>query len=657
MSDISIPGISNNRGMDTSKMVEDLMEVERIPVRRMERQVESYETQRQAWQSLGRQIGRLRDTARTMYGFENPFRDRIGSSSDESVLTATASRQAVEGVETVTVLQTAGRDRFASRPLSQDFRIPSGRYEFSVGDESRSMRFAGGSLREFAAEVNRRMEGVVRATVVPDTSSTNVIIFEGTREGAAAQLSFGQDGVSLMEEIGVMSRPQPDKAISFLRDEPLTLQPGAQEELSLPSPFNIAPGMVLRYEARSINIPREEQEAFDTPPGVAAVDPGSTTFGDITIRNEALGFDIPVPEAPEPPPFVEDNRALSILTTGGARELPPLPETSSFTTVEIAASDLPSSTSGFSMVNRNTNRTLEIRNIEIVDPTTRGGSVPARPLETARNARLEYSGVEIVRESNTVDDLIPGVTLNLRRPSQEPVEVSVEPDRENAKERIIEFVGYYNQVIRDINIYTRNEESLIDQIEYFSDSERETMEERLGIFQGESSLNQLRSRLQTIMMNPYDTGVDGSFGLLSEIGISTNASGAGGGYDASRLRGYLEINETALDDALARDFQSVGRLFGRDSNNDLTVDTGAAVALEQYVTPYVRTGGIIAGRTDGINTRIDQTQNRISRYNERLEDYEQELRTDFGRMEGMMEQMEDTSQALDRLGTQGSQNR
>ena len=74
------------------------------------------------------------------------------------------------------------------------------------------------------------------------------------------------------------------------------------------------------------------------------------------------------------------------------------------------------------------------------------------------------------------------------------------------------------------------------------------------------------------------------------------------------------------------------------------------------MAPYVRTGGIVAGRTDGLDTRIDQTQNRISRYNDRLEDYEQELRNDFGRMEGMMEQLEDNSRALDRLGGPNTQN-
>ncbi|MFP4152218.1 MAG: flagellar filament capping protein FliD [Alkalispirochaeta sp.] len=650
MSDISIPGISNSSGMNTSKMVDDLMEVERIPVRRMESQVETYELQKDVWQSVGRGVARLRDTARRMYGFESPFRERNAISSNESILRATADRRAEEALEEVTVVRVAGRDRFASSPLPRDFDVPSGRYEFSLGDETRSMRFSGGSLRDFAGEINRRLETIVRATVVPDTQDTQVIILEGQKEGAAAQLTFGEDATGLMEQIGVMSRPRPEDSVALLQEQPLLLEPGQEDRITLDQPFAIDPGMILRFEARSRDLPREEWTPPDAPPGPELPEPGSTTLEGITITDELPGFSIPQPEEPEPPPFVEDNRAMAIIGAGREQQLPPLPESSEFRAVEIPASELVSSTEGFVFRNRNTHRELEVRNIEILDPSRRGGSTPANALDTAQDAIVRYSGIEVQRESNEIDDLIPGVTLNLLRASTEPVEIDIQPDRENAKDAIIEFIGYYNQLVRDINIYTRDEPELIEQIEYFSEDERGQMEERLGILQGESSLNQLRSRMQTIMMDPYDTGLDSSYRLLAEIGISTNASGVGGGFDASRLRGYLEINEAVLDDALASDFESVGRLFGRDTDGDLVTDTGLAVALERYITPYAQTGGIIAGRTDGLDTRIDQTEERISRTNRRLEDYEQELRSDFGRMEGMMDQMEESSRALDRLG-------
>jgi flagellar hook-associated protein 2 len=266
VSDISIPGISNNRGMNTSQMVDDLMELERQPVRRMETRVETYGEQQDAWRSMGRTLGQLRDASRRMYGFENPFRDRIASSSDQSVLTASATRQARESIEELTVLQTAGRDRFASRPVDRDFRVTPGRYQFSVGDEERTFRFGGGTLEDFSDAVNERLGSIVRTAVVPDTRETRVFVVEGLQEGSEAILGFGEDAAPLMEEIGVLAPARQDRQVSLLSESPLRLEPGTTDEIRLDSPFPIEPGMVLRFEARTEEIPREPWSPPPVPP-------------------------------------------------------------------------------------------------------------------------------------------------------------------------------------------------------------------------------------------------------------------------------------------------------------------------------------------------------------------------------------------------------
>ena len=633
-------------------MVEDLMRVERQPVVRLENRVETYETQQEVWRDLGQGLSRLRDAARAMYGFENPFRARVVTVSDPSVLTASATREAEERLDELTVVQTAGRDRFASASLDRDFRVPEGRYGFQIGDDTETVSFRGGTLNDFAETVNRRADDVVQITVVPDTRDTNVLIVEGQREGKAATLSFLEDGASLMEEIGVTQPARPTRSVELLTGETLRLAPGEERTLPLDGRFSIDEGMVLRFEARVEEIPRDPWTPPPTPPGPDRPPAGSVTIGDVTIQNEALTLDLPELPTPEPPPVVEDNRVLTMTDTAGRRlELPPLSDSATFRTVEIPASQLLAATTGFDLVNRNTDRAVEIRDITLLDPNERGGAVPRAVLDAARDAVVEYRGIEITRESNTIEDLLPGVTLRLNRPSTEAVEVQVEPDREQVKNAVIELVGFYNQVVRDINIYTRTNEDLIDEIEYFDDDEREAMEARLGIFEGDSSLRQLRSTLQTIMMNAYDTGSTSGSRLLAQVGISTNASGVGGGMDASRLRGYIEINESQLDAALATDFEMVGRLFGHDSNNDLVVDRGVAVALESFIGPYVQVGGIVTSRTDSLDTSISRASDQITRYNERLDDYEQQLKNDFGRMEGMMNQLQESSRSLDRLNT------
>lgn len=658
MSDISIPGISNNRGMDTNKMVEDLMEVERIPVRRMEREVEQFQLQRETWQSLGRTLSALRDSSRRLYGFENPFRDRLAESSNTSALTASASRQAPEGITELTVLETAGRDRMASASLERSTRVPAGNYQFQLGEVSRSMRFSGGTLREFADQINRRVQDVVRANVVPNTSTTEIIIFEGMGEGADQRLTFHQDALTMAKEFGVLRESQPSGMIQLLQDTPVRLDPGAQETLSLPERFQVTDAMILTLEVRTIEAPQERPELPPLPPGPTVPSPGSVTFQGVTVENERPDLGLPaVPERDEPPQLVENNQVMTLVDRGDQKALPEFPVSEEFTTVTLPAHQLLQNLESFQLNNQNTDRVVEVRNIRVQDPTAVDeGLVAANPLQTARDARILYSGIEITRSSNEVDDLIPGVTLQLRRPSTEPIEVEVRPNREAAKDAIIEFIGFYNQVIRDINIYTRNDSSILDQIDHFTDAERETMERRMGIFQGESTLSQLRTRMQTVLMDPYPTGDDSTLRLLAEIGISSNASGLGGGVDTSRMRGYMEINESQLDRALNEQFSYVGRLFGFDTTGDLVANSGAAVAMERFATPYVQTGGIIASRSSSINSRISQAETRLSRINEQLERTEQRLRSEFGRMDGALQQLQEQSRSLDNLQGMGNSN-
>jgi flagellar hook-associated protein 2 len=404
--------------------------------------------------------------------------------------------------------------------------------------------------------------------------------------------------------------------------------------------------MVLELTANLREMPPEE--ATPPPPGPAVPETGGVTLEDITVKSERSQVELPEPEEPEPREPVRDNRVLQIVAGGRTINLPAIEDGTS--RVRIPLAGVTDRVDALRLVNRNTERELTISDLRIYDPTARGDATPKQPIETASDAVIRVDGVRTVRPSNEIDDIIPGVTLNLHAPSDRPVTLEVAPDREAAKNAIIQFVGLYNQVMRDINIYTRNNEEIVNEIEYFTDEEREQALDRLGILQGDSLLNQMQSCMQTIMMNPHPTEANEQIRLLAQIGISTNAGAPGSrGINPSRLRGYLEINEETLDNALENDYQAVRQLFGFDSNGDLVADSGAAVEIDQYLQPYIRSGGIVANRTQTLNGQIDRTEDRIDRYNDRLEDYEAELRGDFARMEGAMQQLEENQQALQRL--------
>jgi flagellar hook-associated protein 2 len=102
MSDISIPGVSDR--YNTTKLISDLMEVEKVKLNRMEESVTNMETEKQIWQDVNRRLGMLRDAARNLTGFDSPFGEKIGISSDEAALSIEASRAADRGDWEVTII-------------------------------------------------------------------------------------------------------------------------------------------------------------------------------------------------------------------------------------------------------------------------------------------------------------------------------------------------------------------------------------------------------------------------------------------------------------------------------------------------------------------------------------------------------------------------
>ena len=669
MSDIMVPGITNS-GVNTDGLIEDLMEAERAPITRMEERIDSYEQERSAWQELGRKVTNLQEAARLLYGFENPFNERIASSSDESVLIATAERNADEGVARLSVEQLAEADRFISRDLPSDFDVPAGRYGFRVGENEEFFTYSGGSLRNFAQTINRRAADVVNARVVQNTANSQIILIEALEPGEANQLSFLEDSRAFGIEAGILeevveqtlSTPIQASTVTNFQDPAagrlrsvqagtLTVEPGGEALVRFPAAVNDVSALVMELEVSVTNL-WSGWSPPETPPGPVLPDPGSITLGDITIENDPSQVPLPEWDSPEPPEIRDDLRVLSLRDGSQVVSLPDLSDTDGFVTLQVPLSEYVDGVDGLVVDNNNTHREIRVRNISVYDTTTRGDITPVNPLSTATDAQLTFEGIRVIRPSNVIDDLVDGVTLELRGASTRDVQLTVEPDREAVTDSLIQFVFYYNELMREINILTRTDRAVVDEITNYTQEERETALERLGLLQGDLILNRIRSTLQTIMMNAYPTDAGSELTLLAQMGISTNASGPGGGFDASRLRGYLEMNPRELESILRTHFEASRQLFGSDSDGDLTTDTGVAFELQRNLRPMTQTGGTIAIRTGTINTSISQTEDRIGREESRLEQAEADYRAQFAQMEAAMARMEQMQTRLQALQPQ-----
>jgi flagellar hook-associated protein 2 len=657
----SIPGVSSK--YDSGDTIEKLVEAESIRLARMEQERQTYRNQKRAWLSLNQRMTAVRKTAGNLYGFQNPFNNRIASSSDKSILTATADRTAMEDEVSIQVKIVAGADRFVSKSLPKDYKAPAGTYRFRVGEEEIRINFRGGTLKELADAINGKAGDFLEASVVSDSKTTQVFLIESKKTGARNSLILYDQAAAFAEEAGIIERSlEASRSIQLSRhsvegseirvsDETLTLNPVSEAKIPLRPPHTMKANMVLSLEVRVQRLPEEAYQEPTPPPGPAIPSVGGIDFEGIGVESARSRTVLPAWEPPEPPERVDDLKILFVQEGDSVTALPPLQDSEQFVPLQFEASQLPPRIDSLIARNRNTHRIVEIRNIRIYDKTARGDYRAVNPLSSAEDAVIVMNGIEITRESNEIDDLLPGVNITLHGSGDQPVSLSVSRDLESIKEGLFNFIGYYNQLLMHIDILTRQDEGALEAAVFLDDDEKEQAEEDLGLFRGNTTLMQLKSRLQRIMMDPHPTDGGRALSLLAQIGISTSGGRfqTSGLVDRTRLRGYLQIDEDKLEESVNRMGDWIKQLFGYDSDNDLAIDSGAAYQIDKYLKAYVEVGGIVSSRMAVLDNSIARKDREIERYNEHLEDYEAALRIKFGAMEGALNNLEKSSQAIENL--------
>jgi len=680
MSDVYVPGVKSR--FNSEKIVDDLMKIERIPRDRTQNNIDTLRVQKGYWQEVGRRITTLRDSSRLLYSFQNPFNEKLGKSADDSVITATATRDALEQSMSFTVKQTAQADRFLSQPLDEKTKIDAGTYSFSVGNDEISINYRGGTLRNFAETINNRGKNKLSASLITVKPGTISLLIESKLTGSENRLGFSQDASTLATKIGMMAVSNDTQKDIEINDNTVrktgqnaanvAVNDGVLQVAPLSSaslPVNIAVSsdspLVLRLETQtkvgtsdSLNIPQ--------PPPGPDVPTTSVTYGGITVQN--LPSEAPLPDfKPPPAPARVDNMEVLnlVFSDGSTAKLSAITDSSSFTARQYNLAEVArgKTITSLNIENTNTHREVSVGKVEVLDPSSKGGLKPLNAVSTARDAIIAMEGIEVTRPSNIIDDLIPGVTLNVRGVSNKPVELKIAPNVEAVKEAIINFVGNYNRLMAEINVLTARsvysgsgyntsiDDTIISELSYLTADEKAEMKTRLGAFNGDITLNNLKNHLMRTVTAPYPTSMERDLTLLAQIGVSSNASRTSG-YNPSQLRGYLEIDEKNLDAALETKMPAIKELFAIDTSGDLIADTGVAYNVDTIIKPFVETGGIISLKTGTIDSRISQDEKRIVNLDRQLAAKEQDLKMQYAKMESAYSRMEKMSNSLDNFSQQ-----
>lgn len=245
-----------------------------------------------------------------------------------------------------------------------------------------------------------------------------------------------------------------------------------------------------------------------------------------------------------------------------------------------------------------------------------GGVTNMTETVAAKNAVMVIDGITVQKSSNTIDDALEGVTLNLLK--AEPGTTStltVEKDNSSVEAAVKAFVTAYNGLEKTITNLSRYD-STTDQA---------------SILTGDSTVRMVQFRVRAMLSDNQLTA--GGINSLSELGISFQKDGT------------LALDSTKLSAVLADPEKSVSEFFG-DIPGDTTSTPGFISRLDQLIEGMTRSDGLIESRIDGIDSVIKTIDKRTESLEYRLEEIEKNLRTQYTALDTMIASMTQTSNYL-----------
>lgn len=203
----------------------------------------------------------------------------------------------------------------------------------------------------------------------------------------------------------------------------------------------------------------------------------------------------------------------------------------------------------------------------------------------SQNAVVNVNGIEIIRQSNTVTDALPGVTLTLKAPSTADETLSVTRSTDDNKKAVTDWVTAYNALQSTITSLTKYEPPATGATAQNSSN---------GVLMGDSTIRGVQSDLRALLTNVQT----GSYAIMAQLGITQDPlKGADGTF------GNLKIDDKKLTQALTDNPAGVQAYFVGDGKT-----TGFATQMNSKLTDMLSTSvgkeGVIQNAKDGINATL-----------------------------------------------------
>lgn len=241
------------------------------------------------------------------------------------------------------------------------------------------------------------------------------------------------------------------------------------------------------------------------------------------------------------------------------------------------------------------------------------GSESAAGMESSQvglNATLKINGVAVESATNTVANVVPGVTLNLMQTTAvgAPVQVAIAPDKVTLQKNIQTFA----------DAYTALSKTLADSTKYVEGG-------KSGALQGDSTTVGLQNLMRKIIGS---SSVGSTFTRLSEVGLEQQADGS------------LKLNTTKLTTAMGN-VTNLQKLFTTDNSDSAT--NGFGLKLRDLATGLLAADGTVSNKSTALQGAITRNGDEQDRVNLRAVRIEKQLRAQYSALDVQMAKMSSLS--------------
>jgi flagellar hook-associated protein 2 len=237
----------------------------------------------------------------------------------------------------------------------------------------------------------------------------------------------------------------------------------------------------------------------------------------------------------------------------------------------------------------------------------------SQSIQTAQDALLNVNGLQVTRSTNSINDVIEGVTVNLFTETTGTAQVDMNRDTASIKDSLKNLVAAHKDFEDTLRILGDRE----SEVEQFG-----------GALAGDSLLNSVRSQVRNM------------FTALSTTPGETVQAARHVGLEFDKL-GVLQLNETKLDEALQTRFDEVVTMFSAGTNNQsVTSPSPAGLAGEavKRLDKMLRFGNVIDDQSKRASDQVLRYEADLEKHEERMQKLLERYTTQFSVMESIVGQ-------------------